>query len=171
MNTRWKQEHRGYAIRIDYPLYAFHANLRKKTYMPKKPVKKRAQWTWAPAKPSSVPQSVKTKVDALAQALVVTELKPAHVLPPPPEPRFNYIVDISTKWHGRYFYFISKYACPGPNALSPFFDAPFARLEYQQNGRFSMAYMRHTGQWWPLYTDLTIGEALKIIREGVHFQP
>lgn len=102
--------------------------------------------------------------------LVDSALKPKHVKPPN-DPRFNYIVDISTKWHGRFFYFVSKYACPGPNAISPFFEAPFTRLEYQRNGRFSLAYMRHTGQWWQVYAELTLDEALKAIREQRLFQP
>ena len=133
--------------------------------------KGRRTWTWAPVKPSSVPQGLKDDLSAKAKALVDSELKPRHVTPPPSDPQFNYIVDISTKWHGRFFYFVSKYACPGPNALSPFFDAPFTRLEYQRNGRFSLAYMRHTGQWWQVYTDLTMEEALNTIREDTLFQP
>jgi len=126
---------------------------------------------WAPAKPSHVPESVKNELRVQAQALVDSQLKPKYIEPPPEDPRFNYIVDISTKWHGRFFYFASKYACPGPSAGSPFFDAPFARLEYQHNGRFSLAYTRHTGQWWQIYTDLTADEALKTIREEVLFHP
>jgi hypothetical protein len=114
---------------------------------------------------------VKDEVSAKAKAFVNSELKPNHVEPPPKDLRLNYIVDISVKWRGRFFYFASEYACPGPNALSPFSEAPFARLEFQRNGRFSLAYMRHTGQWRQVYADLTVGEALKTIREETLFQP
>jgi hypothetical protein len=31
--------------------------------------------------------------------------------------------------------------------------------------------MRHTGQWWQVYADLTVDEALDIIREHPLFQP
>ena len=133
--------------------------------------KGRRTWTWAPAKPSGVPQGIKDVVSARAKTFVESELKPKHVEPPPSDPHYNYLVDISTKWHGRFFYFVSKYASPGPNALSPLFDAPFTRLEYQRNGRFSLAYMRHTGQWWQVYTDLTADEAISEIRENMLFQP
>jgi len=128
-------------------------------------------WIWASAKPSSVPQALKDDLTARAQALVDSEFKPMHVKPQPKDTCLNYIVDISAKWRGRFFYFVSKYACPGPNAISPFFEAPFARLEYQRNERFSLAYMRHTGQWWQVYADLTVDEALKTIREEALFQP
>ncbi len=133
--------------------------------------KRRKGWTWMPAKPSSVPPSVKADVSARAQALVDSHLKPEHVKKPPNNPQFNYVVDILTKWHGRYFYFMSKYASPGRNALSQFFESGFARLEYQRDGRFSLAYHRHTGQWWLIYEDLTIDEALKSIRDDPFFQP
>jgi hypothetical protein len=118
-----------------------------------------------------VPQVVKYDLSVRAQNLVDSELKPKHIKPAPKVPRFNYIVDIFTKWHGRFFYFVSKYACPGPNALSPFFEVGFARLEYQRNGRFNLAYMRHTGQWWQINTDLTLNNALAVIREDALFQP
>lgn len=139
--------------------------------MAKKPATRRQGWVWVRAKPSSVPQKVKDELNAKAAILVESELKPKHVKPPPPNSDHNYIVDISTKWRGRYFYFVSTYECPGPNAISPFFDCLFARLEYQGDGRFSLAYMRHTDQWWQVFTDLTIDEALKTIREHPLFQP
>jgi len=114
---------------------------------------------------------VKEVLAARAQELIDSELKPRHIQPPPKDPRFNYLVDISTKWHGRFFYFVGKYASPGPNAISPFFESDFARLEYQKDGRFVLAYMRHTGQWWRVYSELTIEEALKVIRQQPLFQP
>lgn len=133
--------------------------------------KKRRGWARVPTKPSIVPESVRLDLSARAQALVESELKPRHVKRPSDNSDLNYIVDISTKWRGRFFYFVSKYACPGPNVLSPCFETGFARLEYQRDGRFSMAFMRHTGQWWPVYTHLTVDEVLNQIREDAFFQP
>ncbi len=132
---------------------------------------KHRAWAWGPTKPSKVPESVRVDLSARAQALVEAELKPRHVKPPSIDSDLNYIVDISTKWRGRFFYFVSEYACPGPNALSPYFETGFARLEYQRDGRFSLAFMRHTGQWWQVYTDLTVDDALNQIREDAFFQP
>jgi hypothetical protein len=106
-------------------------------------------WVYSPPKPK-VPDAVKVGVETKAMALVNDILKPEHVKPPPKNAKWNYIVDIYTKWHRNYFYFCAKYACPGPNALSPFFDTGFARLEYAggvgQQSRFHLSYMRHTGR-------------------------
>ena len=66
---------------------------------------------------------------------------------------------------------MARYACPGPNALSPFFDTGFARLEYLNNDLFSVAYMRHTGEWWQVRTDMTLAGALEAIRTEPIFHP
>ncbi len=128
-------------------------------------------WTWRPRKPARVPEDVKREVSAKVQEVLDSELKPAHVKPPPSKAQFNYIVGLEAKWRGVFVYFIARYASPGPNAATPIFDAPFARLEYQADGRFSVAYMRHTGQWWQIDSDLTIDQALDIVRQGGLFQP
>jgi hypothetical protein len=114
---------------------------------------------------------VKDEVSTMARQLVKAELKPAYVQPPPKNPRWNYIVDIFTKWRGRYFYLMARYACPGPNAVSPFFETGFARLEYLRNGHFNVAYMRHTGEWWQVRTDMALASALLAIRSEPIFHP
>ena len=68
---------------------------------------------------ASVAASVKAEVETKAKDLIDNVLKPKHVLPPPVEAEFNYIIDIGAKWYRNYFYFFSTYACPSPNALSP----------------------------------------------------
>jgi hypothetical protein len=62
------------------------------------------------AKPK-LPNAVKANVTAKANDLVDTALKPTHVKPPAGDERFNYIVDIYSKWYRNYFHFCSKYAC------------------------------------------------------------
>ena len=130
-------------------------------------------WVYAPGKPAppSVPEDLKAEVKAKADDLVESVLKPQHVKPPPKDLRWNYIIDIYTKWHRSFFYFCSTYACPGPNALSPTFESPFARMEYVGAGRFNLAYMRHTGKWWEVYQGLTAEECLETIRDEGIFQP
>jgi len=73
--------------------------------------------------------------------------------------------------HGRYFYFVATYACPGPNAISPTFEVNFARLEHTALGRFNLAHMRHTGKWHELFAGLTLDECLKAIKDDPWFQP
>ena len=131
-------------------------------------------WVYSPPKPK-VPDAVKVGVEIKAIELVDAVLKPEHVKPPLKNAKWNYIVDIYTKWHRNYFYFCAKYACPGRNALSPFFGAGFARLEYAggvgRQSRFNLSYMRHTGSWWEIRHGLSLEQCLAEIREGGLFHP
>ena len=133
--------------------------------------KSRKMWVFSPSKQSNLSDDVKAKVTAKAKDIIDTVLKPKHVKPPAEDKPFNYIVDIYAKWHGNYFYFCAKFACPGPNAISPYFEVKFARLEYVGNNQFNLAYMRHTGKWWELYTELSLVGCLKAIRDEPHFLP
>ncbi|MEW6609505.1 MAG: hypothetical protein AB1414_19025 [bacterium] len=130
-------------------------------------------WGFSASKQSKprVPDAVKANVETKANNLIETVLKPNHIKVPSKDERFNYIVDIYSKWYRNYFYFCAKYACPGPYAISPFFEAKFARLEYIGNECFNLSYMRHTEQWWELYTELSLDECLDAIRDEPHFLP
>ncbi len=133
--------------------------------------KSRKMWVFSPSKQANLSDDVKANVTAKAKDIIDTVLKPKHVKPPAEDKHFNYIVDIYSKWHRNYFYFCAKYACPGPNAISPYFEVKFARLEYVGNNQFNLAYMRHTEKWWELYTELSLVECLKAIRDEPHFLP
>jgi hypothetical protein len=134
---------------------------------------RRKAWMITPQKKpkSSLPDSLKTELETKANDLIVNVLKPKHVQPPPPSEQFNYIIDIGTKWHGHYFYFVSTYACPSPNALSPTFESKFARMEYLGNAKFALYFMRHTGEWVGLYDGLSVDECMKAIQEDAWFVP
>jgi hypothetical protein len=119
----------------------------------------------------SLPGTVKDEVDTKSRELIETVLKPKHVEPPPEGRQLNYITDITTKWIGSTCYFISIYACPGPNALSPTFETKFARMEYVGNAKFALSFMRHTGQWVRLYEGLGVDECMKAIRDDPWFAP
>jgi hypothetical protein len=134
---------------------------------------KKRQWTWAPdrrLKPT-VPDDVKAEVQRRADELVEKHLRPQYVKRPPRNPRWNYLTGIHTRWHRSFFYLVGDYASPGPNALSPTFESPFARLEYTRDGRFNLAYLRHTGKWWQVHEGLTLDQALKAVREEGTFHP
>jgi hypothetical protein len=134
---------------------------------PKKPPK---MWVYSPPKPPKpkVPDDLKAEVTVRAEALI-EELKPLPIKKPPPGYTLNYIVDLYTKWFRGYFYFCAKYACPGPNAMSPLFEARFARMEYVGNNRFNLSYLRHTGEWIELEQGLTLNECLKAIKEDPYY--
>ena len=120
------------------------------------------------AKPK-VPDNLRAEVQAKADELVEKVLKPRQVKPPPKKPRFNYIIDIGTKWHQSYFYFGTIYACPGPTAISPTFESKFARMGYVGRKHFALSYMRHTGKWFELFPRLTVDECLELVRDDWHF--
>ena len=121
---------------------------------------------------TSLPASLKAEVEAKANALIENVLKPKHVLPPPQDGRFNYIIDIGAKWYRNYFYFFSTYACPGPNALSPTFESKFARMEPLGGGKFALYAMRHTGKEWVGILDaLSVDECMKAIQDDPWFVP
>jgi len=44
-------------------------------------------------------------------------------------------------------------------------------MEYVGNDRFNLSYMRHTGKWWEIYTELTMDECFTAISEEPHFLP
>ena len=128
-------------------------------------------WHLGPVRPSRASPAVKKEITASANEIVETVFKPGYLKPPPKKPRFNYIVDIYTKWHRGYLYFCAKYACPGPNAVSPHFEDRFTRITCGAGGRFALAYMRHTGKWQEVYPDLSLDEALPSVRDEILFHP
>ena len=135
--------------------------------------KPRKGWTKSPAKSAktSVSDEIKAELVAKANDLIENVLKPKHVLPPKPDDQFNYLMDIGTKWNRNYFYFVSTYACPGPNALAPTFDSNFARMEYCGDGKFALSFLRHTGAWSEVYDAFTVDESLKAIQDDSWFMP
>ena len=133
----------------------------------------RKTWVYVPPKSAkpTVPSTLKAEVEAKAREVVESVLKPLHVKAPPDDERLNYIVDIGTKWYRSYFYFFATYRSLGPTALSPSFEAKFARLEYTGGNRFSLAFMRHTGQWIEVYSNLSVDQCLQAIKDDPFFIP
>ncbi len=126
---------------------------------------------FAPTKNATfvIPDNVKALIEERADQLIESELKSQHVKPKPSDKKFDYIVDIYSKWHRHYFYFCAKYRCPAPNRISEFFEHKFARLEYSGNDSFNLSYMRHAGQWWELYRGMSPKECLEAIHQEPHF--
>ena len=138
-------------------------------------MKTQKTWVYNPRRlpAPKVPPSVKAAVQQKATQLVETVLKPKHIqaAPAPDQFQHNYIADIYTKWYRHYFYFCAKYCVPGPNALAPFFEAKFARLEYVSATRFNLSFMRYTGEWVEVYPDLSLEKCLAAIQDDSFFHP
>ena len=135
--------------------------------------KQRKDWVFSPAKKSksSLPGTVKDEVDTKAKELIDKVLKPKHIKPPPEGHQLNYITDITIRWIGSMCYFISIYACPGPNAIAPTFEEKFARMGYVGNANFTLSFMRHNGKWVELFTGISVGDCMKAILDDPWFQP
>lgn len=135
--------------------------------------KSQPRWHVSPPKrpKPKVPESVKMELERKAGELLESVLKPTHLAAPPQDVSFNYVVDLYFSWHGNCLYFCAKYACPGPNAISPFFEMKFARLEYVGDNHFALAYMRHTGKWWEVHPRLSLDECLAAVGEDPLFSP
>jgi hypothetical protein len=118
---------------------------------------------------ASLPESLKMEVTTKANELIETVLKSKYIQPPPENPQFNYIVYIYGKWYHKAFYFCADYRVAGPHPIEPGFEAKFARMQYAGNRRFHLSFMRHTGQWIQLYTDLTVDECIETIRDDPYF--
>lgn len=131
------------------------------------------RWMYVPPKSAKpkVSEDLKSTVKNKADDFVESFLKPNFIEEPPKDYEWNYIVDIFTKWHQRYLYFCSTWRCPGPDAISEYFELRFVRLEYVGKDKFNMAYMRHTGQWCEIFQDLTPDECIEDIRGNSLLQP
>jgi hypothetical protein len=120
---------------------------------------------------ASLPEALKLEVTTKANELIETVLKPRYVKEPPENPQFNYIVDIYGKWFHKAFYFCAEYRVANPQASESSFEAKFARMQYAGDRRFHLSYMRYTGQWIQLYTDLTADECIEAVRDEPYFTP
>ncbi len=115
--------------------------------------KRQKGWFFPPQKPPKhkVPENVKIEVELKATELVDSFLKPKYIKTMPADEDFIYIVDIYTNWYRNYFYFYSKYRSLSPNAISPFLETKFARLEYVGNDLFNLVYETYRAMVRNLY--------------------
>jgi len=136
--------------------------------------KQQKGWVYAPAKKAtnlSVPPAFKEEIKRRGDELIESTIKPTHLNPPPDDPQFNYIEQIDCYWRGRYFYFFATYRVPGPNAIRPTFESKFARMEYQGNEIFNLAFQRHNDQWFEIGFGLPVDKCLDSIGSNPLFYP
>ena len=129
------------------------------------------QWIWAKTnKPpkKAVSKAVKEGILAQAQTFLDKHYK-YQILPPPKNPKWNYVVDYFVKWRGPYLYFIAKYICPFPDALTSDFDVAFARLGYFSRDRFTLWARRHNDQWLVIEPNLSLEECFKCMEKDPWF--
>jgi hypothetical protein len=136
--------------------------------------KQQKGWAYSPSKRRAnvaVPPTRKAEIKRRGDELIESAIAPAHLQPPPDEPRFNYIEQIDCYWRGRYFYFYATYRVVGPNPIAPTFDSKFARMEYRGNSVFNLAFQRHNNQWVEIGYDISADECFDSIGSDGYFHP
>lgn len=136
-------------------------------------VKKAAKsWVYTGSAPTTAKMLTALKAEVTERANgLIEEWKPKYVKEPPPDNDLNYIVDLYSKWYRDYFYLCAKYASPSATAITPHFEAKFARLEHVGNKRFNLAFMRYTGEWIETEQELTLEQCLEIIENDDFYKP
>eukprot|EP01037_Dinobryon_pediforme_P028427 gene28427-31701_t len=110
------------------------------------------------------------RIDAACRQLIADVLRP-RFLPEIRPNEFNYPVDILGKWRGAQYRFIQRYRSGFAENLGEEFDAPFGRLDWIGHESFDIQWHRHTGQWFRLYTCLTLVQALHALESDGLLHP
>ena len=104
---------------------------------------------------------------AIACERIIREVFKPRCLPEIRPTSFNYPVDIFGRWRGSKYSYITRYRSGFPENAGKEFDSAFTRLDHIEEctveNRFNVMWYRHTGQWWRLYGDVSLGEALRLI--------
>jgi hypothetical protein len=124
----------------------------------------------AAARPSPITALEKAQIISTCEVFIREVLKP-HFLPEIRPTAWNYPVDIRGAWAGGRYRFIQRYRSGREHNLGEEFDAPFARIDRMEDGRFNVYWMRHTGKWWRLHVGLTLAEAIGIIESDGLLHP
>jgi len=114
-----------------------------------------------------VPEAEKQAIIAACEALIRDRLKPRY-LPVTRPPGWNCPIDLHGTWAAGRYRFLVRFRSGQAETEGQEFDAPFARIDRMGPDLFNVHWMRHTGQWWPLFQGLTLAEALdKVDGDGV----
>lgn len=127
-------------------------------------------WTESRRAPRKAPveETEKQAIILACEALIRDVLTPRFLPEVKPRTDFNYPAFIHGQWHGGRYRFMTRYNSETPQSIVPWFDAPFARIDRVGPGQFDLYWHRHTGQWWPIASGLTLEEALRrIVEDGV----
>jgi hypothetical protein len=109
----------------------------------------------------------KAAITGACQEFINIVLKPRFLPTVMPTP-FNYPVDIQGKWHGSKYRFLQRYRSGFDDNRGEEFDSPFVRLDWIRTDRFDVQWHRHTGQWFRVYQNLSLKDALDaIINNGI----
>jgi hypothetical protein len=127
---------------------------------------------WLPNTPRPVlpDEAEKRAIIAACEALIRDMLKP-RLLPEIRPTEWNYPIDIRGVWKGGRYRFIKRFRSGFAENRGEEFDSPFARIDRMGPDNFDIYWMRHTGQWWQLYTGKPLAEALHIVATDPVLRP
>jgi hypothetical protein len=130
------------------------------------------QWvrTIRAARPPMVDEAEKRAIIAACEAFIANILKP-RFMPRITPTQWNYVIDIHGAWAAGRYRFMQRYRSGMEDNCGEEFDAPFARIDRMGPDRFDIHWMRHTGKWWKLYSDVTLAEALHILETDGTLHP
>lgn len=128
-------------------------------------------WIYSSKKSSTVKpsQTEKAAVQAYFQPLI-EEFK-QKCISKNPDKRFNYLIDIYTKWHQSNFYICELLRAEYPNRIVDEFETKLVRLKYTEKDQFDLFYFRHTGQWQLILPCSTLASCKEMILANPLLQP
>ncbi len=133
----------------------------------KMPGRKLRVWTKAPPRPVRPEEAEKRAMIDACEAFISDVLKP-RFLPGITPTEWNYVVDIRGAYAAGRYRFMQRYRSGMAHNRGEEFDAPFARIDRMGPDNFDVQWMRHTGQWWRVYTGVTFARALHLLEtDGV----
>jgi hypothetical protein len=124
-----------------------------------------------PARPAKIDELEKRGIVDACEAFIAKVLKPRFLPEIRSGDRFNYAIDICGDWRAGRYRFMQRYRVGGGPDDGQEFDAPFARLDRLGRDHFAIYWMRHTGEWIPFQSGLTLAEAFELIQTINVLQP
>jgi hypothetical protein len=134
---------------------------------------KRQQSRWVRVR-AALKDQEKLQIGALCDAFISDVLKP-RFLPEIRPTEWNFPVDLSGKWRGSRYSFITRYRSGWEENAGEEFNSAWARFDHDEESvdelRFHIMWHRHTGQWFPLHRSVPLDEALRLMLDDGHLHP
>ena len=128
-------------------------------------------WAKVPPRPIKPEEAEKRAIIEACETFISGVLKP-RFLPEIKPTEWNYVVDIRCAYAAGRYRFMQRYRSGMAHNHGEEFDAPFARIDRMGPDNFDVQWMRHTGQWWRVYSGVTLARALYLLEtDGVLHPP
>ena len=132
---------------------------------------KQRVWMKVPPRPLRPNETEKEAIIRTCETFICDVLKP-RFLPEVRPTEWNYVVDIRGAWAAGRYRFMQRYRSGMAHNPGEEFDAPFARIDRMGPDSFDIQWMRHTGQWWRVYSGVTLARAFHLLEtDGVLHPP